>query len=135
MRSTKLRTIAVAAIALLTCLAVLAPDVADARRRRNKVTIVVNGGDFSGQVKHKNDACVAEREVIVFEQLGAEPNPATDTEVASDTTDADGEWNTGNTGANNGQYYAHAPATAECKALTSKTVTVTGRPDDEEEGG
>lgn len=133
MRTSKIRALAVAVIALLTCLSVLAPDVADARRKRNKVTIVVNGGDFSGRVKHKKESCEVEREVFVFRQLGNTPDPTTDDEIASDTTDADGEWNTGNTGANNGQYYAHAPETAECKALTSKTATVTGRPGDDDE--
>lgn len=128
MRTTKLRAIAVAASSLLALVAVLAPGVVDARKKRSTVTIVVNGGDFSGKVKTKKAACVAEREVIVFQQNGASPNPTTDTEVATDTSDDNGRWNTGNTGANDGRYYAHAPATATCKALTSRTVRVTGRP-------
>jgi hypothetical protein len=134
MRTSKLRAIAIVVIALFTCAAVLAPGSADARRRkRSKVTIVLNGGDFSGRVISRKAICVSEREVIVFRQAGAEPNPATDTDIASDTSDDEGDWNTGNTGANNGNYYAHAPATTDCKALTSKTVTVTGRPDEEED--
>jgi hypothetical protein len=133
MRTSKLRAIAIVLIAAFTCAAVLAPGTADARRRkRSKVTIVVNGGDFSGRVVSRKAICVAEREVIVFQQQGAEPDPTTDTDIASDTSDDDGDWNTGNTGANDGRYYAHAPATPECKALTSKTVVVTGRPAEEE---
>lgn len=132
MHTSKFRAIAVAVIALLTCAAVLAPGVADARRRRATLTIEVNGGDFSGRVKHRKEICRAEREVIVFLQNGADPDPATDTEIASDTSGADGKWNTGNTGANDGRYYAHAPATPTCKALTSRTVRVTGRPPDPE---
>ena len=132
MRTSKLRATAVALIALLACGAVLTPGAADARtRKRAKVTIVVNGGDFSGRVVHKKEICRAEREVIVFQQAGDTPDPTTDSDVASDTTDAEGDWNTGNTGANDGRYYAHAPATTDCKALTSKTVTVTGRPAEE----
>jgi hypothetical protein len=131
MRPSKLRAIAIAMIAVFTCVAVLAPSTADARRRkRSKLTIVVEGGDFSGRVVSRKAVCVSEREVIVFERLGTEPDPTTDTEIASDTSDEDGEWNTGNTGANNGRYYAFAPAALECKALTSKTVEVTGRPDE-----
>jgi hypothetical protein len=133
MQISKLRAIAVATIALLTCAAILAPGVADAKkRRRPTLTIEVNGGDFSGRLKHKKAICEAEREVIVFLQNGDEPDPAADTDIASDTTDEDGKWNTGNTGANDGRYYAHAPATPDCKALTSRTVRVTGRPAEEE---
>jgi hypothetical protein len=122
-----------ATIALVTCAALLAPSPVDARRRkRATLTIVVNGGDFSGRLNHRKATCEAEREVTVFRLTGDQPNPAADTEIASDTTDEDGKWNTGNTGANNGRYYAHAPATAECKALTSQTARVTGRPEEEE---
>lgn len=132
MNVSRFRAIALATIAMLTCAALLVPGVADAagRKRRAAVTIVVNGGDFSGQVKHRKPLCRAEREVIVFLQAGDQPDPTTDTDIASDTSDEDGKWNTGNTGANDGRYYAHAPATVDCKALTSRTVRVTGRPAD-----
>jgi hypothetical protein len=133
MQMKKLRAIAVATIALLACAAVLAPGSVDARRRRSTLTIVVNGGDFSGRLISKKAICRSEREVIVFRQTGTQPNPATDSDIASDTTGDDGKWNTGNTGANDGRYYAHAPATPNCKALTSKTVRVTGRPAEPED--
>lgn len=135
MKVSRFRAIAVAAIAVLACAALLAPSLADAkgRKRRAAVTIVVNGGDFSGQVKHRKPLCRAEREVTVFLQAGDQPDPTTDTEIASDTSDEDGKWNTGNTGANDGRYYAHVPATTDCKALTSRTVRVTGRPADPED--
>jgi hypothetical protein len=133
MQTSKLRAIAAVAIALLTCAAVLAPGAADAKKRkRTTVTIEVNGGDFSGRVKHRKQLCEVEREVIVFLQAGDAPDPNTDTQIASDTTNEDGQWNTGNTGANDGRYYAHAPATPGCKAGTSKTVRVTGRPPEPE---
>jgi hypothetical protein len=132
MQISKLRVIAVAVIAMLSCASILAPDTAVARRKRNKLTIEVNGGDFNGRIVHRKDICKVEREVIVFQQGGAEPDPTTDSDIASDTTDDEGKWNTGNTGANDGRYYAHAPAITDCKVLTSKTVTVTGRPPEED---
>jgi len=129
MQTSKPRAIAIATIALLCCASILAPGAADARtRKRPKLTIVVNGGDFSGRLTHKKAICQAGREVIVFLQKGDLQDPGTDTDIASDTTGDDGKWNTGNTGANDGRYYAFAPATSVCKDLTSKTVRVTGRP-------
>ena len=75
MQTKKLRAIAVATIALLACAAVLAPGSVDARRRRSTLTIVVNGGDFSGRLISKKAICRAEREVIVFRQNGAAAGP------------------------------------------------------------
>ena len=49
------------------------------------------------------------------------------TEVASDTASLSGgayKWNTGNTGAMNGKYYARVGRTTSCKADTSETVKV-----------
>ena len=71
--------------------------------------------------------CARERKVVVFKQLGAEQNPANDQKIASDTASLSGgayEWNTGNTGAMNGRYYARVGRTTSCKADTSETVKV-----------
>lgn len=127
--STKIRTLILAAVAVLALSAVAAPGAALAKKKNKKasITLVVNGGDFSGQIKDKKrPQCISEREVIVFALAGNEEGPM-------DTSDAAGHWNTGNNGAYDGQYYAHAPATPGCKALTSKIGTVTGRggPEDE----
>lgn len=127
----KFRRIFTAVIAVLAIAAVVMPSAASAKKGANKtkVTIVANGGDFSGTISHKKNplVCANEREVIVYHLLGSKPNPSVDDEVGSDTA-SNGEWNTGNNGANNGTYYAHAPAIPGCKAGTSKTVKVTGRP-------
>lgn len=123
MLSTKIRTIILAAVAVLAIAAVAAPSAALAKKKNKKasITLVVNGGDFSGKIKDKkHPQCLAEREVTVFNVQGNEPGP-------SDTSDADGSWNTGNNGANDGSYYAFTPATPGCKALTSKIGVVTGR--------
>ena len=127
--SNKIRTLVLAAVAVLALTAVAAPGTALAKKKNKKasITLVVNGGDFSGQIKDKKrPQCISEREVIVFSVGGNEEGPM-------DTSDASGRWNTGNNGAYDGKYYAHAPATPGCKALTSKIGTVTGRgtPEDE----
>ena len=136
MRSNKIRTIILAAVAVLAIAAVAAPSAALAKKKNKKqsITLVVNGGDFSGQIKAKKaPQCISEREVIVYKLAGNSPSPATDEEGPSDTSDELGRWNTGNNGAYDGKYYAHAPATLGCKALTSKIGVVTGRGTPEEE--
>ena len=129
MRSNKFRSIVLAIVAVLAIAAVAAPSAALAKKKNKKqsITLVVNGGDFSGQIKDKkHPQCISEREVIVFSLPGNEEGPM-------DTSDASGRWNTGNNGAYDGKYYAHAPATPGCKALTSKIGVVTGRGTPEEE--
>ena len=123
MRSNKFRSIVLAIVAVLAIAAVAAPSAALAKKKNKKasITLVINGGDFSGQIKDKKrPQCLADREVTVFSVQGNEPGP-------SDTSDLDGSWNTGNNGAYDGKYYAQTPATPGCKALTSKIGTVTGR--------
>jgi hypothetical protein len=128
MSSTKIRTVILAAVAVLALAAVAAPGAALAKKNKKaSLTLVVNGGDFSGQIKDKkHPECLAEREVTVFSVQGNEPGP-------SDSSDEDGSWNTGNNGAYDGRYFASTPATPGCKALTSKIAVVTGRgtPEDE----
>ena len=129
MRSNKIRTIVLAIVAVLAIGAVAAPGAALAKKsKKAKLTLVVNGGDFSGQIiDKKHPECLADREVTVFSVQGNEPGP-------SDTSDEDGSWNTGNNGAYDGKYYASTPATPGCKALTSKIGVVSGRgtPEDED---
>lgn len=92
------------------------------------VTIKTQNGDFWGKViSPRPKLCARERKVVVFKQLGAEQNPATDDKIANDTASLSGgvyEWNTGNTGAMNGRYYARVGRTTSCKADTSETVKV-----------
>jgi len=92
------------------------------------VTIKTQNGDFWGKVVSlRPKLCAKDRKVVVFKQLGAEQHPATDEKIASDTASLSGdkyEWNTGNTGAMNGKYYARVGRTSSCKADTSETVKV-----------
>ncbi|MGZ8619624.1 MAG: hypothetical protein ACXWYE_06955 [Actinomycetota bacterium] len=92
------------------------------------VTIKTQNGDFWGKVvSPRPKLCARERKVVVFKQLGAEQNPANDQKIANDTASLSGgvyEWNTGNTGAMNGRYYARVGRTTSCQADTSETVKV-----------
>jgi len=92
------------------------------------VTIKTQNGDFWGTVASpRPKLCARERKVVVFKQLGAEQNPANDQKIANDTASLSGgkyKWNTGNTGAMNGKYYARVGRTTSCKADTSETVKV-----------
>ena len=85
----KFRRIFTAVIAVLAIAAVVMPSAASAKKGANKtkVTIVANGGDFSGTISHKKNplVCANEREVIVYHLLGSKPNPSVDDEVGSDT--------------------------------------------------
>ncbi len=132
MSTTKIRTIVLALVAVLAFAAIAAPGAALAKKKNKKasITLVVNGGDFSGQIKDKkHPQCIAEREVYV-RPAGQSPEPLADDQGPigpMDTSDEFGAWNTGNNGAYDGDYYAFAPATVGCKALTSKIGTVTGR--------
>jgi len=93
-----------------------------------RVTIKTQNGDFWGKVSSpRPKLCAKDRKVVVFKQLGAEQHPATDDKIASDTASLNGdvyEWNTGNTGAMNGRYYARVGRTVNCKADMSETVKV-----------
>lgn len=90
------------------------------------VTIKTANGDFWGRVDSpRPKLCARNRKIVVFKQLGAVQDPSVDQKIASDIASLSGdryEWNTGNTGAMNGKYYARAGRTTYCKAATSETV-------------
>ena len=90
-----------------------------------RVTIKTQNGDFWGAVFTSRPLrCARERKIVVFHQLGAEQNPATDDRIASDLASLSGdryEWSTGNTG-RFGKYYARAGKTTDCQADSSETV-------------
>jgi hypothetical protein len=95
---------------------------------KTKLTIQTQNGDFAGTVKsRKLHRCADQREITVYRQLGAQKNPATDEEVASDTAELHGrraDWETGNTGLRDGKrYYAYAAHIPGCRAAFSRTVT------------
>jgi len=95
-------------------------------RAATTVTIRAQNGDFSGTISSpRPKRCANNRTVNVYHQKGAIQNLKVDTKIASDTSSLNGdryEWETGNTGAPNGKYYARAVQTPLCKADSSKTV-------------
>lgn len=94
-----------------------------AARADSTVTIRAEGTDLSGQVRSPRPACKDGRNVIVIKQVGTRGG-GDDKRFASDTADADGSWNTGNTGTP-GRFYAKIRATALCKGDTSPTIRAT----------
>jgi len=97
--------------------ATAAPTVA------STVTIQAQGTDLFGNVSSTNPTCEANRKVIVFKQIGTRGG-GDDIRFASDTTDDDGDWNTGNTGTE-GKFYAKVKRTDLCKADFSPTIRAT----------
>lgn len=97
--------------------ATAAPTVA------STVTIQAEGTDLFGNVSSANPVCEADRKVIVFKQVGTRGG-GDDIRFASDTTDDDGDWNTGNTGTA-GKFYAKVKRTDLCKADFSPTIRAT----------
>lgn len=87
------------------------------------VTIQAEGTDLFGNVSAANPVCEADRKVIVFKQVGTRGG-GDDIRFASDTTDEDGDWNTGNTGTE-GKFYAKVKRTDLCKADFSPTIRAT----------
>jgi hypothetical protein len=87
------------------------------------VTIHADGTDLSGNVSSSNPTCEANRHVVVFKQIGTRGG-GNDINFASDTSDDDGDWNTGNTGTE-GRFYAKVKKTSLCKADFSPTIRAT----------
>ena len=81
------------------------------------VTIKEQSGDFSGKVKSSDSDCRGNRLVKVKEL----PSKQT---IASDTSESNGEWNTGNTSADPGDYFAKVKRTETCSKAKSAVVTV-----------
>ena len=109
---------------LLTGGALILAGSADASTRApSTVTIQAEGTDLFGQVSSTRATCEADRKVIVFKQVGTRGG-GDDIRFASDTTDSDGDWNTGNTGTE-GKFYAKVKRTDLCKADFSPTILAT----------
>jgi hypothetical protein len=87
------------------------------------VTIQAEGTDLFGNVSSTNATCENNRKVIVFKQVGTRGG-GDDIRFASDTTDSDGDWNTGNTGTE-GKFYAKVKKTDLCKSDLSPTIRAT----------
>jgi hypothetical protein len=94
---------------------------ASAAPASSTVTIQAEGTDLFGTVSSSSAACEADRKVIVYKQVGSRGG-GNDIKFANDTTDEDGEWNTGNTGTE-GKFYAKVKKSPGCKADFSPTIT------------
>jgi len=114
-----------ALVALVALGGIATPSSAATTRVKTKVTIRVEGRDFSGFVKSPRPLrCAADRKVVLRRQTGAKQHPSTDPVIASDTASLNGdryEWSTGNTGVS-GRFYARARKTDRCKADSSRTL-------------
>ncbi|HWJ82046.1 MAG TPA: hypothetical protein VNS55_07405 [Nocardioides sp.] len=84
------------------------------------VTIQAEGVDLSGDVTSTNQGCLVDRTVIVYKQVGTRGG-GDDVRFASDTTEDDGSWNTGNTGTE-GFFYAKVKANLTCGRDFSPTI-------------
>lgn len=129
-----IRTV-LALVVALSLAAVALPGAAVAKKKSAKVrvTLISNGGDFSGKVKSSRDKCKAEREVEVYMQEGPNPDRSSDELYLSDTSEENGDWSFGNNRAGEGTYYAYVARKSGCKAATSKSVDVPPDPFDEED--
>jgi hypothetical protein len=84
------------------------------------VTIQAEGTDLFGKVNSTRAVCKSDRNVVVFKQVGARGG-GNDIRFAMDTTDSDGDWNTGNTGTE-GKFYAKVKKNSQCRADFSPTI-------------
>ena len=85
------------------------------------VTIQAEGTDLFGKVSSTRTVCKAERKVIVIKQVGTRGG-GDDIRFATDTSDSDGDWNTGNTGTE-GKFYAKVKKNDFCQGDLSPTIT------------
>ncbi|WP_183093887.1 hypothetical protein [Nocardioides stalactiti] len=110
-------------LATATCVVGLSPAEATVAPADSTVTIQAEGTDLFGKVKSPRASCKADRFVVLFKVIGTRGG-GDDSHFANDTTDTDGDWNTGNTGTP-GRYYAKVRKTPNCQADSSPTIRVT----------
>lgn len=115
------------AIAAAACAALVAVGVAGAAgAAETRVTIKGPNGDFHGKIKSSKGKCLGDREVTVYRLLGNGYDPENDEEIASDTSERQGDvgkWSVGNTGERNGDFYAFAARSPGCKSAVSKVIS------------
>ncbi|WP_322938135.1 hypothetical protein [Nocardioides bizhenqiangii] len=100
-----------------------APEATAAALAPSTVTIQAEGTDLFGKVNSTRALCKADRNVIVYKQVGVRGG-GNDIRFAMDTTDSDGDWNTGNTGTE-GRFYAKVTKNSQCNADFSPTIRAT----------
>src|SRR5689334_21499207 len=120
-----MKKLSIALVVALLCGAVAMASTAGARgKAATTVTIKFNGDGFQGKVKSSKAKCVKNRTVTVYKQKGSSQSPSTDQKLFKDTTDNEGNWDTGNSGQAKGKFYAGAKGTTSCKKGFSKTIKV-----------
>ena len=111
-----------AAVAL-TLLALAGPASA-AGPAKTTLTIRAQGTDLSGTVQSRRGSCLGDRNIRLYRQKGKEQRPGSDTLVATDTSERQGdhgEWSTGNTGMR-GKFYVRTGKVPGCTGAASKTI-------------
>ncbi len=111
-----------AAVAL--ALMALAGPASAAGPAKTTLTIKAQGLDLSGTVQSSRGSCLGDRNIKLYKQKGKEQRPGSDTLVATDTSERQGdhgEWSTGNTGMR-GKFYVRTGKVPGCTAAASKTI-------------
>ena len=112
----------VAAVAL--ALLALAGPASAAGPAKTTLTIRAQGTDLSGTVQSTRGSCLGDRNIKLYKQKGKEQRPGSDTLVATDTSERQGnrgEWSTGNTGMR-GKFYVRTGKVPGCTGAASKTI-------------
>jgi hypothetical protein len=123
MRSRSIQALVAAGI----CCALAIPGVATADHHAATTVTIKGSGDIYGYVSSPAPKkCAKDRKIKVYKQKGSTQKPSTDKVVASDLASKSGDrymWSVGQPGVN-GKIYARAGKTPDCKADSSKTITV-----------
>ncbi len=110
--------------AVALALMALAGPASAAGPAKTTLTIRAQGLDLSGTVQSSRGSCLGDRNIKLYKQKGKEQRPGSDTLVATDTSERQGdhgEWSTGNTGMR-GKFYVRTGKVPGCTAATSKTI-------------
>src|SRR5262249_34868947 len=86
---------------------------------RTAITIRDNGDGFQGKGKSPKSSCVKHRTVKVFQI-----KHGNNIKRYTDTTDNQGEWDTGNSRPVHGRLFAKVPATGSCSGAKTSTIKV-----------
>jgi hypothetical protein len=121
--TSRLATLALAA-ALLAAAAVGAISRADAAQKaKTKISIEIDGDEFSGAVRSHKRSCKRHRKVILYKLAGKKPRPSRDDRIGSYRTDESSPYLWFVVAKNSsGKFYAYAKATRSCKKGRSKVI-------------
>jgi hypothetical protein len=108
--------LAATALAITSLGLVGAADAATAATKsKTKITISVDGENFSGSLSSKKASCESDRKVTLFRKQGTKI-----TKIGSDIANDDGDWSV-DTG-KDGSFFALVKPNTKCLGVTSKTV-------------